>query len=472
MALEDEFYDESFRDHIATVDDKGKRVWIFPKKPKGRYYNWRSWVSWGLLAFLFAGPYLRINGQPLLMLNVLERRFVILGVTFWPQDFWMFGLAMLTGLVFIILFTVVYGRLFCGWVCPQTIFMEMVFRKIEYLIEGDAGQQRILAKQPWNREKILKKGSKQIIFFLIAVLIANTFMAYLIGSDKMIDIVTHSPASNWIGFFAMVGFSFAFYFVFAYMREQVCTTICPYGRMQGVMLDRDSVVVAYDFVRGEPRGKLKKSKEPAPDEKPLGDCIDCHLCVHVCPTGIDIRNGTQLECVNCTACIDACDEVMDKVDRPRGLIRYASYNSIAQGVAFRFTPRIIAYTVVLVALLGVLGFAIGTRSDIQTTILRTPGIMYTHPQPGITSNLYNIQLVNKTNKDYPIEIRVDEPNDGKVRVIGSLPEAKGGQMVKGEFFLDLPDADVTSYEVKVKIGIYSNGKRIDEVKTNFMGPFK
>jgi cytochrome c oxidase accessory protein FixG len=254
----EDYNPESFRDSISTVDKEGKRVWVYPKKPNGRYYDFRKWLSYGLLAFLFSAPFVHINGNPIMLLNVFERKFVILGIPFLPQDFHLFVLAMIAFIVFIILFTVVYGRLFCGYVCPQTIFMEMVFRRIEYWIEGDATQQRKLDKQPWNKEKIIKKTGKQILFFSIAFLIANTFMAYLVGREQWFEIVTQPPSEHLIGFIGLVFFSFAFYGVFSVVREQVCTTICPYGRLQGVLLDKDSIVIAYDHVRGEPRGKLEK----------------------------------------------------------------------------------------------------------------------------------------------------------------------------------------------------------------------
>ncbi|HAP58809.1 MAG TPA: cytochrome c oxidase accessory protein CcoG, partial [Cytophagales bacterium] len=291
--------EEEFRDRISTVDEDGKRIWVYPKKPKGRFTSARSWVSYVLLAFLFAGPFLRIGGEPVLLLNVIERKFVILGQIFWPQDFYIFLFGMLVMVVFITLFTVVYGRIFCGWVCPQTIFMEMLFRKIEYAIEGDYMAQKKLSKQRWNREKVLKRGLKHTIFAAIALWIGNTFLAYIIGSEATLALITDGPQEHLGGFIAMVLFSGAFYGVFAFFREQVCTNVCPYGRLQGVLLDRKSVVVSYDHIRGEGRGKLRKGQDR--EAQGLGDCIDCSLCVKVCPTGIDIRNGTQLECINCTA---------------------------------------------------------------------------------------------------------------------------------------------------------------------------
>jgi cytochrome c oxidase accessory protein FixG len=287
----------------------------------GKFTNWRQWFGYALLAFLFIGPFIRIGGEPLLMINLVERRFVFFGQTFWPQDFLIFVLGFLTFIVFVALFTVAFGRLFCGWACPQTVFMEQVFRRIEYAIEGDWKQQQALNKGPYHHDKMGKKTVKHVLFFAISFLIGNTFLAYIIGSDELLRIV-RADAAALGGLLAMGVFSGVFYGNFAFFREQACTTVCPYGRLQGVLLDRKSIVIAYDHVRGEARGCSARAKIAS--EVGKGDCIDCSACVHVCPTGIDIRNGTQLECVNCTACIDACDHMMTSVGLPTGLIRYAS----------------------------------------------------------------------------------------------------------------------------------------------------
>jgi polyferredoxin len=491
---------EIYRDQIATVDESGKRVWIYPKKPKGRFTNARTYLSWVLLAILFGMPFIKLNGEPFLLFNILERKFILFGILFMPQDFHLFVLAMLTLMVFIVLFTVVWGRLFCGWVCPQTIFMEMVFRKIEYWIEGDANAQRRLNKAPWTTQKIIKKVGKQAIFFAIAVLVANTFLAYIIGIDQVFQIASEPVTQNLSGFIAMIIFSFAFYFVFSYLREQVCVAICPYGRMQGVMLDQNSIVVAYDFVRGEPRGKIKKNrKQPkaateakvspiakiqqdvaappqaAPAEtmkQALGDCIDCNLCVQVCPTGIDIRDGTQLECVNCTACIDACDEVMDKIKRPRGLIRYDSYNGIIEKRRKLFTPRVIAYTAVLGILLVVNIVLLNMRTEVETLILRTPGMLYQEVDETYLSNLYNYQVINKTTEDFPVEFKLGGDAQGRIRLVGESTNAVAGKVAEGALFIDLERNSLKGRKNKVIVEVYSNGKLIDKAKTNFLGPIK
>lgn len=478
--------EEEYRDRIATVDAQGRRNWIYPKKPKGPFYEYRKWVSYVLLLFLFGMPFVKVNGDPFLLFNVIERKFILFGVYFAPQDFHLFVFAMLIFIIFIALFTVIYGRLFCGWVCPQTIFMEMVFRRIEYWIEGDANAQRRLNKAPWSTEKIIKKVGKQMIFFAIAVLVANTFLAYIIGIDEVIRIATEPISQNFGGFTSMIMFSGAFYFVFSYLREQVCTTICPYGRLQGVLLDKDSIVVAYDYVRGEPRGKIRKAKKTkrqateatAAQKDPiqaiqqqLGDCIDCKLCVQVCPTGIDIRDGTQLECVNCTACIDACDEVMVKINRPKGLIRYDSDQGIATGKKKLLTPRVIAYSAVLLVLLIVEAFLFTARTDVETLLLRTPGMLYQKVDEENISNLYNYQIINKTKENFPIEFKLTT-DYGKIRLVGQPPQAKENAVTEGALFIEFPKAALEGRKTRVKVEVYSNGALIDEISTTFLGPVK
>lgn len=462
---------DSFRDHIATVDEKGKRIWVYPKKPKGKFTNYRTVVSIVLLLLLFGGPFIRIGGEPLLLFNVLERKFIILGNVFWPQDFHLFVFAMISAIVFVILFTVVFGRLFCGWVCPQTIFMEMVFRKVEYAIEGDFKQQRKLDKQPWNAEKIRKKGLKHAIFLVISFLIGNTFLAYIIGSDDLIRIVTEPVSEHWGGLSAMIIFSGLFYGVFSQLREQVCTTICPYGRLQGVLLDRNSLIVAYDYSRGErSEGRAKFRKDENREEIGKGDCIDCEQCVHVCPTGIDIRNGTQLECVNCTACMDACDHMMESVNLKTGLIGYKTENSIANGVPFRFTTRVIGYTTVLSILLAVITFLLVSRSQVETTILRTTGMMYQTQDDGRLSNLYNFKVINKSNDAFPVEFKL-EGIEGEIQMIGNPnPTVEEQGIAEGVMFVLMEKESLDGVKTKIKIGVYEGDRRIETVKTSFMGP--
>jgi cytochrome c oxidase accessory protein FixG len=478
----------SYRDWVATITKEGKRNFINPKKPKGPYYNLRTWFSIFYLIVFFAIPFIKVHGEPLVMINVLQRKFIIFGMVFWPQDFFIFGIAMLTFVVFIILFTVVFGRVFCGWACPQTIFMEMVFRKIEYWIDGDFAKQKRLREMAWNSEKIRKRAIKFIIFFGLSFIIANFFLAYLIGMDQLLGYL-QNPGANVGTLISLLIFSSVFFFVFWWFREQACIVVCPYGRLQGVMLDKNSIVVAYDHVRGEPRGKLKKHDDHEviwqsqngnggqnikiagiPESKLHGDCIDCFACVRVCPTGIDIRNGTQLECVNCTTCIDACDSIMTSVHKPKGLIRYASENSIVQGVKLEFTTRIRAYTVVLTLLLSLLVFLLVSRSDIDARLMRTAGMTYTSMPDGRISNLYNLKLTNKTHEDIPFTLKLENVN-GEIQFVGS-----GSLMVKKEdyshlqFFILLNRNELKGWKTDLKIGMYENNKKIKTVMATFIGP--
>lgn len=469
MSVQDK---EHFRDSIGTITEEGKRAWVFPKKPKGKYYKYRKWVSYFLLTFLILAPFVKINGNQFLMFNILERRFNIFGFPFWPQDFYLFVISILIGVVFITLFTVVYGRIFCGWICPQTIFMEMVFRRIEYWIDGDRNAQIKLEKQPWNAEKIRKRLLKWCIFFLISFFIANIFLAYLIGSDQLLLYIKEGPMTHLSTLIPLLIFTGVFYFIFAWFREQVCIIACPYGRLQGVLLDDKSIVVAYDYKRGEAENGRKKFRKNE-DRKALGygDCIDCFQCVHVCPTNIDIRNGTQLECINCTACIDACDEVMVKSGMPKGLIRYASEREIALKEKFQFTPRMKGYTAVLLILVAMLIGMLFLRSNVETDILRLPGQLY--KQEGeLISNVYTYKIINKTTQDFSqIHFKLIQPKGANIEIVGNpnITLPKQG-MAKGTLFIKMKEFLVDKKKMPVKIEVYSGNKRIGTAQTNFSGP--
>lgn len=459
--------EEDFRDHLSTLDEGGNRKWIYPKKPVGPWYDKRKILSYFLLFLLFATPFIRIGGEPLLLLNIIERKFVIFGQIFWPQDFFIFGLATITLVIFVTLFTVAFGRLFCGWVCPQTIFMEMLFRRIEYWIEGDWKHQQRLKKMEWNAEKIRKKTLKHIIFLVLSFIIANTFLAYIIGTEELFEVITDPPGEHMVGLFAILVFTLVFYGVFAKMREQVCTNVCPYGRLQGVLLDRNSVIVAYDHKRGEGRSSWRKNENRTAAGK--GDCIDCNACVDVCPTGIDIRNGTQLECINCTACMDACDHVMDKVGFDKGLVRYASENSIVDGEPLRFTARLKAYSGVLTVLVVILGLLIFTRSIVGTTILRTPGMTYQKLDDGRLSNLYQYKVINKSNETMDVEFRL-LGHEGELELIGDAVSLEAQGVAEGALFVKMDPSELDGVKTRLKIGVYSKGELLKKVRTNFSGP--
>ena len=464
---------EIFRDSIATIDEEGKRKWVFPKKPSGPLYEKRKLVSYFLLAFLLAAPFIKINGNQFLLFNILERRFNIFGFPFWPQDFYLFVISMLIGVVFITLFTVGFGRVFCGWICPQTIFLEMVFRRIEYWIDGDRNKQMRLDRQKWDAEKIRKRVLKWFIFLVISFLIANVFLAYLIGGDKLLKYITEGPFEHTGTLIPLLIFTAVFYFVFAWFREQVCIIACPYGRLQGVLLDNKSIVVAYDYKRGEAdNGRKKFRKNEDREALGHGDCIDCNQCVNVCPTGIDIRNGTQLECVNCTACIDECDHIMESINLPKGLIRFASEDEIEKKEPFKITARMKGYIAVLTILIGILAGMLLLRSDVEARILRLPGQLFEHKENGIISNVYTFKLVNKTSQD------IDNLNfklrgwDGTINVVSTSEtfEVDAQGIAEGTLFIELKQSDLSGDKNEVMIDLYSDGELIETTSVSFLGP--
>ncbi len=458
-----------FRDRLYTIDESGKRLWVFARKPKGRLTTARNMTGILLMGFFFTAPFVRINGQPLLLFDFMHRTFVIFGVQFWPQDFHLFFIGMIALIVFIILFTATYGRLWCGWACPQTVFMEVLFRRIEFWIDGNAHKQKELRARPWDADKIFRRVMKHGIFYLAAFIIGNYFLMYLIGSDAWMRLVTEPPADHLAGLTGMFVFSFIFYFIFSWFREQVCTIVCPYGRLQGVLLDRESVVISYDYTRGEERAVLRKGEDRGQAGK--GDCVDCGLCVAVCPTGIDVRNGTQLECINCACCIDACNETMRRSGFGPGLIRYASEKMINDRRPWRFTWRSSAYTVVLAALLGALAWFLLTRNPLEATVLRSPGMLFQELPEGRISNLYSVKVVNKTARDISFEIR-ELSGKASVQVIGKAPAVASQSLSETVFFLVADKSAIRGEKTEMEIGIFSGGRMLDKTRATFVGPIK
>ncbi len=448
----------SFRDRPINMNERGGRKWVYAKKPSGKWYTRRTIFSWFVLAFLVGIPFIRVNGQPLVLLDIASRKFIIFGAIFWAQDTFVLALLMLSFVLFIVLFTVTFGRLWCGWACPQTIFLEMVFRKIEFLIEGDYKKRYKLDNGPWTTEKTVKKTAKHVIFILIAIAMTNTFLLWFIGSDGWYKLISEPVKEHLTGFTIMLLISAVFYWIYSFFREQICTMVCPYGRMQGVLLDSNSIVVTYDYKRGEPRGS-----------KSEGDCIDCHQCVSVCPTGIDIRNGTQLECINCTACIDQCNKIMHITKKPSGLIRFDSENGIKNGHKTIWNARNRAYSVVLILIFSFFVFTLATRPEIETTILRTPGLLYQENSDNTISNVYNIKIVNKTHEEIPLQIRLISQK-GEIKMAGSKMEIKDQSMFESTFILYIPASELKGDKTEVEFGIFSNNKLVETYKTTFVGP--
>jgi len=453
-----------FGDRVTTVDKKGKRKWIYALRPKGKFYTIRSWVSVGYLILFFTIPFIRINGSPFFLFNILEARFIFFGKIFLPQDFMLMGIGMLTFLLFIIVFTLVFGRVFCGWACPQTIFLEMVFRRIEFWIEGNANKQKLADEKAWTTELYARKILKHIIFFALSFLIANTFLAYIIGTHELFAIINEPVAAHLGGFIALLIFTIVFYAVYAFVREIVCTVICPYGRLQSVLLDKQSIVVSYDHLRGEPRSKKR-------NEESKGDCIDCGLCVEVCPTGIDIRNGTQMECINCTACIDACNLMMAAVNRPPDLVKYASEKNITQRRKSVITYRVKMYSTVLVLLIGILVTLLVTRPLFEATVLRVPGQTLQENKDGTISNLYRIKVVNKNYLTRPYHL-VLENADAKITFLGKqLDSLKPVTETEEVFFITVPKEKIHKRKDFYELRIMSGRDIIQTKKIAFIGEY-
>ncbi len=460
MASPGNYQETTFRDRPTTFGKDGKRVWLYPKMPKGKLFNIRRILAWVLLAFFFMAPYIKLNGEPLIFLNFADRKFVLFGGAFYPQDFHLLVLSIIALVVFIVLFTVIYGRIFCGWICPQTVFMEFLYRPIEYLIDGNPEQQRNLKEMKMNAAKFGKRTLKHGIFLAISLATILTFVVYIVGAQSIGKLITGWPTQNFGVLLTVLAFTGAHYFVFAWFREQVCTVVCPYGRLQGVMLDVNTIQVAYDYKRGEPRGRGTGGKN--------GDCINCRKCVTVCPTGIDIRNGTQLECINCTACIDACNEVMMIMNRPKGLIRFASEKSISEGSQVRFNARAIAYSAVLLVLLAVIGYLFTVRGSVETTIIRAQGTLFQEYGPASYSNLYNLEMVNKTSSPIKLTVKLLSPS-GEIMIMGDSLKAEKGEVIQRNMLIVLKKETVKPSN-QLEIGVFDGGKLIDKISSTFVGP--
>jgi len=468
MATKEYFIPEHYGNKVSTVDNEGKRKWIYAFQPRGKFYKYRTWLSWFYIILFFGMPFIKINGNPIFLFNIPEGKFSLFGQLFLPQDFVILAIAMLLGIVLIIVFTLLFGRVFCGWVCPQTIFMEMMFRKIEFWIEGPAHVQMKMAKQKVKpKSYYIKRGLKHIIFFGLSFIIANTFLSYIIGVDVLIEIIRAPFGQHLVGFIALLAFTAVFYFVYAYVREIVCTVICPYGRLQSVLMDKNSMAVAYNYNRGEPRGRKRKGNED------LGDCIDCGMCVNVCHTGIDIRDGLQMECVNCTACMDACDDMMIRVGKPTGLITVASEKQLETNTVGEksFDLRKKLMITLLIVLTGAFTALIVSRSIFDSTVMRVPGQLYQENADGTISNLYKIKLVSKSAQTLPYHLEVKEKEAELIYVGQPLDSLRTGEHMEETFFIKISQDKIKSRKEDLHIQIMSEDRVIQTKKVSFLSGY-
>ncbi len=403
---------------LSTLNPDGSRKWIKPKPSRGRFWRRRRVVAYGLIAVFTLIPYLRLNSRPLVQFDITAREFSLFGSVFYPTDTLLLALLAVSIFVTIFLLTALFGRVWCGWACPQTVYMEFLYRPIERLFEGVPGKKR--------KAGLWRKPAKYAVYLLVSMFLAHTFLAYFVGVEQLREWVTRSPVDHPISFLVMAGVTGAMMFDFCFFREQTCLVACPYGRLQSVLLDRNSLIVSYDPVRGEPRGhkrrkpkgdvalKVLEGQMPEPAEAAQGDCIDCHKCVTTCPTGIDIRNGLQMECIHCTQCIDACDEVMEKIGRPRGLIRYSSQAAIEGEKTRLLRPRVIVYPLILTALVAAFVMVVASKQAADVTFIRAAGGMpYFRVDEGETSHIgsrVKIRVRNRSDAEVTYTFRlVDLP---------------------------------------------------------------
>jgi cytochrome c oxidase accessory protein FixG len=386
---------------LSTLSRDGTRIRMRPKLATGRFWNRRRIVAYSLIALFVAMPYFEMGGKPLILLDLAHREFTFFGATFLPTDSILLMFLGLTIAVGVLLLTAMFGRVWCGWACPQTVYMEFLYRPIERLFEGTPAQQlKIDRGKGWRHPRRLLKN---VAFLFVSMFVAHVFLAYFVGIDTLVEWVQRSPADHPAAFMIMAGVTGLMFFDFAYFREQTCLIACPYGRLQSVLLDKSSLIVGYDYQRGEPRGKLKKGKSADAEER--GDCIDCKACVNVCPTGIDIRDGLQMECITCTQCIDACDDIMDKIGKPRGLIRYSSEDELAGKGRKLLRPRVVIYPLILAVTLFSLVYLLGSKAEAEVKILRTTA-PFTQFDDGRVSNQVLLKVTNKTEsaKQYTIAL--------------------------------------------------------------------
>jgi cytochrome c oxidase accessory protein FixG len=446
----------------AALPEDGRRHAIHPADVRGRFHRARGVVFLALMGFWAALPWIRIRGNPAVFLDVGRREFFLFGATFNAQDTWLLFFLM-TGVGFGLVYaTALAGRMWCGWACPQTVFLEGLYRRIERWVEGPREKRMRRRAGKWNLDRILRTIALHGLYAAASFLIAHVFLSYFVSLPETFRMVRQSPAAHPEAFAWAVAVTAVFYLNFAWFREQLCVVLCPYGRLQSVLLDPHSLVIGYDARRGEPRGKKGAAG--------AGDCVDCKRCVVVCPTGIDIRNGLQLECLACTACVDACDEVMDKLGRARGLVRYDSPDGLAGRPRRVVRPRVLLYTALLVVGCVVAAVATRKRSDFEATLLRLPGPPYTM-DGGEVRNALEVHLVNKraAAETYRIEV---EPQTG-MGVVLPIPTVTLGSLSDARIpmFLSMPrDRCHGDLVVRVRVTRTDDLGDAATVAATFLGP--
>ncbi len=439
---------------LPTLNEDGSRRWIRPKPSAGKFWHRRRAVAYALMFVFFIIPYLRMRGKPLVLLDLPRRQFTLFGTTFLPTDTLLLMFLIGSIIIAVFLLTAMAGRVWCGWTCPQTVYMEFLFRPIERLLEGGRSGSVQLDRQGMRGQLHARRLVKYGVYLVLSLFLAHTFLAYFVGIDRLVEWVRQSPFDHPTSFAIMALTTFGIMADFTWFREQTCLVACPYGRWQSALLDRQSLIVAYDATRGEPRGRGK-------DRADLGDCIDCGACVLTCPTGIDIRDGLQMECIHCSQCADACDAIMARVGRPPGLIRYSSQAALAGERVRKLRPRVVLYPAALAIALGGFFFTLGTKQPADVTVLRGLGEPYVVEPDGRVANQLRVKITNRSNTDHVYHVGIDGLADSAVIAPDNPMALAAGATGTMTMFVLVPAAGFHDGERRVTVRV-TDGERFSE----------
>lgn len=476
VSIEDVGILEAPEEVLSTLTKDGKRKWLYPSESRGDFYWRRLILGWALIAFFVLLPIIQINGRPAILLDFINREFSLFGFTFFPTDTFLLMIFGISALLSIVIFTALFGRVWCGWGCPQTVYLEFVYRPIERWIEGKEHVRKKRNEGPWTWDKVWRRSVRFAIYGVISLALANVFVSYFAGWDRLLTWMMQPPTENW-GFFLMMAVTTGLIlYDFGYFREQMCTIACPYARIQSVLMDEDSLIVSYDPNRGEPRARRSKKKiqqELAGEIEAQGDCIDCYACVRTCPTGIDIRDGLQMECVACTQCIDACDVIMDKIGKPRGLIRYTSERELDHQKTRPIRPRTIIYGVLFAALVTAFTIAFTSRGSYDINVGRNVGEPFTVLQDGRITNRLRFRVRNLKSEAASFTIEAVEPAGTETRIIGVSPTPlESHEMKRVEAWIIIPEEVFNGDKTEGVFNLIFDDGTTETVSFPLLGPSK
>ena len=453
---------------LSTLERDGSRRWLRPKLAPGRYLTRRRVVAYLLIAIFTVTPYLKVRGKPVILLDVVHRRFTLMGVTFLPTDMMFLALFMVSLILSIFLLTALLGRVWCGWACPQTVYMEFLFRPLERLFTGRTG----VGGKPKGQVAAWRLVLMYATYFLASFYLAHTFLSYFVGVEALRHWVFGSPTDHIAAFVIVVFVTVMMLFNFGFFREQTCIIACPYGRLQSVLLDKSSLIISYDKRRGEPRGAIRRTSLPVVEAEKKGDCVDCDMCVSVCPTGIDIREGLQIECVACAQCIDACDTVMKKVGRATGLIRYSSQSAMAGEKTRMLRPRVIIYPSVLLVLVSILAFLLATRAPADVAVMRGLGLPFVTMPDGGIENTLRVKLTNRTDHAMRLNVSVVGRQDVVVSAADRTVDLAVGQSLLQPVHLVAPPRAFTLGFLDVTLRVSGEDGTVIDRTCRLLGPMK